>query len=329
MVGIIMLIVLIVLIALVIAVNRDKLFSGGNEIIAKIPFADINQRIPRMIDTESGGAKFLGDLYVPPASNKQVYQLLKYGGVNYYAKLVRLFGRSVPGNTTLDKVFFVNKLLNKSDSEIIKAIAPTMPQENKDDRARTYAIRIRYNVDKVVPDFTAKRYLDFGCGDGSISKAVAEEFEATEVQGVDVEIPNAQVPLRVIDPMKFEPLPFPKGHFNLITCSMSLHHVRYLSQMMDELVRVLAPGGLIVLREHNCVGAFDAMMIDLEHRLLNAAYNPGGVANNEYIVHATADYWIDEFTQRGIKCELFDYFYTLKYFHEITPTKTCIMVFQK
>jgi len=44
-------------------------------------------------------------------------------------------------------------------------------------------------------------------------------------------------------------LPFADGTFDLITCFGVLHHVPKVSQTVAELARVLAPGGVLLLRE--------------------------------------------------------------------------------
>ena len=46
-----------------------------------------------------------------------------------------------------------------------------------------------------------------------------------------------------------EQLPFDDGSFDLITCVNSLHHIARPPRALDEMARVLAPGGRIVLED--------------------------------------------------------------------------------
>ncbi len=39
---------------------------------------------------------------------------------------------------------------------------------------------------------------------------------------------------------------------DLITCFVTLHHVPQLKPILSELVRILRPGGYLILREHDC-----------------------------------------------------------------------------
>ncbi len=39
---------------------------------------------------------------------------------------------------------------------------------------------------------------------------------------------------------------------DLITCFVTLHHVPHLEPMLCEIVRILRPGGYLILREHDC-----------------------------------------------------------------------------
>ena len=46
-----------------------------------------------------------------------------------------------------------------------------------------------------------------------------------------------------------EQLPFGDGEFDLVTCANSLHHIARPPRALDEMARVLAPGGRIVLED--------------------------------------------------------------------------------
>lgn len=52
-----------------------------------------------------------------------------------------------------------------------------------------------------------------------------------------------------VKPAENGKLPFPDNHFDLITSFGSLHHIPNVSFVLDEIIRVLQPGGYYLLRE--------------------------------------------------------------------------------
>jgi SAM-dependent methyltransferase len=46
-----------------------------------------------------------------------------------------------------------------------------------------------------------------------------------------------------------EALPFPDATFDLVTCVGALHHVQSPTRALDEMARVVAPGGRVVLQD--------------------------------------------------------------------------------
>lgn len=102
-----------------------------------------------------------------------------------------------------------------------------------------------------------RRALDFGCGVGRLTQAIAAHFD--EVFGVDIApamidlargynthgsrctyVLNDSADLRV----------FPDGHFDLAYSNITLQHMRppVARRYIRELIRVLAPGGLLVFQ---------------------------------------------------------------------------------
>lgn len=116
-----------------------------------------------------------------------------------------------------------------------------------------------------------ERILDIGCGDGSITKVLQQrlQLDVSSVHGCDInpiktddftftlipEIPNDNTPR----------LPYPDGHFNVVYALMSLHHIRNIESMLTEIHRVLAPNGLVIIREHDCVTNGLGLVLDVIH----------------------------------------------------------------
>ncbi|WP_051392754.1 class I SAM-dependent methyltransferase [Glycomyces arizonensis] len=90
-----------------------------------------------------------------------------------------------------------------------------------------------------------KRILDVGCGSGRYLSRLREAFPGAEVIGVDLSpgmldaLPKPTVLADVCD------LPFESGSADAVLAMHMLYHVPDLQTALDELERVLAPGGTL------------------------------------------------------------------------------------
>lgn len=100
-------------------------------------------------------------------------------------------------------------------------------------------------------NFPLGRFLDFGCGPGGLLERVHERCQSCT--GVDVDpavlaaaaeaVPSAQLRAVAAD----EPLPFDDNTFDTIAILEVIEHVRDERFVLDELCRVLKPGGRLLL----------------------------------------------------------------------------------
>jgi SAM-dependent methyltransferase len=124
---------------------------------------------------------------------------------------------------------------------------------------RGEAGRAKARADEIIgllPPGASGPYLDLGCGDGTITKAVAAclggEAVCIEVGPRPRGFPKT---VRRVDAAKTAALG--DGEFGVVTALMSLHHVPEPEATAKELARVTRPGGTLVVREHdldNCLG---------------------------------------------------------------------------
>jgi len=116
-------------------------------------------------------------------------------------------------------------------------------------------------TNRFVLDFCARyarehpgsRILDFGCGGGELVAAGREAslplFGADVFYGGSKARPQAEgrgllgTAVREIQDGR---VPFPEGHFGLVVNNQVMEHVDDLDQVLGELHRVLAPGGLLL-----------------------------------------------------------------------------------
>ena len=101
------------------------------------------------------------------------------------------------------------------------------------------------------------RLLDIGCLDGSKTVLVRNVVQAAEAYGVDF-IPNrlAEAERRGIHTFCVDlnndlPLPFPDEFFDVIFCGEVIEHLFSPDTLMDEIVRLLKPGGYVLITTPN------------------------------------------------------------------------------
>jgi SAM-dependent methyltransferase len=138
-----------------------------------------------------------------------------------------------------------------------------------------------------VAEVAPRRVLEVGCGMGQLAQRLNEELDA-EVVALDqsprmVELTRERgVDARVGD---VQALPFGAGEFDVVVAAWMLYHAADVERALDEIVRVLRPGGRLVaatnrrehMREfwefvgvdHRSAGAFDA---DAAERLLRTRF---------------------------------------------------------
>lgn len=106
------------------------------------------------------------------------------------------------------------------------------------------------------PEFRPRRILDVGCTVGHNVVPLAQAFPEAEVVAIDTAAPvlryaHARARSLGVGNLRFlqadaETLPFPDGHFDLVTSAMFWHETsaKALARILEEIHRVLAPGGL-------------------------------------------------------------------------------------
>lgn len=133
--------------------------------------------------------------------------------------------------------------------------------------------------------------LDVGCGSSRILHALPEGSVALDILIRKLRYArNSSVP--VVQASGFE-LPFPDGSFPCVLSSQVIEHVPKDSPMIDELCRVLAPGGRLVL------GTPDYARREWVYiEKIYAKVAPGGYAD-EHIAHYTRRELLGNLGSRG------------------------------
>ena len=112
-------------------------------------------------------------------------------------------------------------------------------------------------ADTLRPPRSAARVLDVGCGVGQVVARLTEAgFEA---HGVDVSKPNIERAAKACPRCQLydgKNLPFPENHFASAGALNVLEHVDEPEAFIRELVRVVEPGGKVVLSSPNFFRVF-------------------------------------------------------------------------
>jgi 2-polyprenyl-3-methyl-5-hydroxy-6-metoxy-1,4-benzoquinol methylase len=134
-------------------------------------------------------------------------------------------------------------------------------------------------------DLSGKKWLDAGCGTGSLARSLSEH--GCIVEGVDAAPAMVQLAIesaRVTpysDRMTFqlietlERLPFPEGSFDGILCSSVIEYLDRPKICLEELSRVLKPGGKILIsipNTHSLYRRLEKVVFYLSKNFLNRPF---------------------------------------------------------
>jgi SAM-dependent methyltransferase len=109
--------------------------------------------------------------------------------------------------------------------------------------------------------------LDAGCGDGRFLVMLGEEFPEARIVGADyspvqVEVTTA-AGLDVVQANFEAELPFDDGEFAVVNLAQVIEHLYDPDRLLDEIHRVLRPGGRLVLSTPNLVAWFNRVLVPL------------------------------------------------------------------
>jgi ubiquinone/menaquinone biosynthesis C-methylase UbiE len=116
------------------------------------------------------------------------------------------------------------------------------------------------------------RILDVGCGTGVFAERIRETFPNATVWGVDLVAAmlakgrlrwKAQLGHAAPVQGDSERLPFPEGAFDVVTCANSFHHYPHQQRAVEEMHRVLKPGGRLILVDGSRDGPWGWFIYDV------------------------------------------------------------------
>ena len=106
----------------------------------------------------------------------------------------------------------------------------------------------------IAPYIGCGQYLDIGCSEGSLTHPIGTFLgvDPKNIHGCDL-APATDVGRGfVYTQASVENLPYEDDQFQFVSLIMSLHHFPDPKKALREIRRVLVPGGILLIREHNC-----------------------------------------------------------------------------
>lgn len=118
-------------------------------------------------------------------------------------------------------------------------------------------------LERLMPDFAEKRLLDLGCGYGWHCMYAAEKG-AKKVTGIDLSEKMLETARQKTKSdrveylrMAMEDVDFPADSFDIVFSSLAFHYVRDYKALVEQIYRMLAPGGVFLFSvEHPVFTAY-------------------------------------------------------------------------
>ncbi len=118
-------------------------------------------------------------------------------------------------------------------------------KKNQTDRLNVLSSLLEMSGRSVEKQFRC--YLDLGCGNGEIFSTNMAFLDPR--LGYCADLHNNHLPgfIKVVD----NKIPLPNKSVDLITCHVAIHHFTHPELMINEMKRVIMPGGYLFIREHD------------------------------------------------------------------------------
>lgn len=114
---------------------------------------------------------------------------------------------------------------------------------------------------------------------------------------------------------------------DLVICTIGLHHIptEKLQPFIESIHRSLKPGGVFILREHDCTTPYMESLVFAAHSVFNSIVGPVGVLDevNEYRNFRSLDYWVNLIESNGFEVG------PERLLQEGDPTRNTLMKFIK
>lgn len=133
--------------------------------------------------------------------------------------------------------------LYSKPTRVNKKLSELYPHDYIDDRIKV--------IEQMLTQDPEATFLDIGCSNGYVTSHLAKQIGTKKVHGVDVaNVSQAKkhgVSAKVHDLNQDKKLPYKKNFFDVITCLDTLEHVYNTDHVVEEIQRILKPGGYAII----------------------------------------------------------------------------------
>lgn len=246
-------------------------------------------------------------------------------------KIFKLFEKDVKNGLNDEEIYNnLHKNMNKIFYDIFGP--PNILTEGRAN-SRVDDIKKIFNSIDNVP--MIENYIDFGCGEASITEAIANEISASNVVGMDIKPLKTPVNFHFVELQPdIAKLPGDNNSTQLITCFMVLHHLKNPDEYIQEFSRLLRSGGILLIREHDIQGNEDLdgkLIIDILHGFYEVVWAKMGEQENpDYLKNYFANYknranWTTLIESNGFKrinnSEINNFYNLADIYREYAPGK--------
>lgn len=121
------------------------------------------------------------------------------------------------------------------------------------------------SVMKEIERFQPANLIDIGCGPGGFLCAVQKRFPDIQLNALDLseemvrETQERLGPSAVAIVGDSEHMPLESERYEIVTCNMSIHHYPHAQDAVNEMYRILKPGGTLLLNDMDCASPIRAL----------------------------------------------------------------------
>ena len=118
---------------------------------------------------------------------------------------------------------------------------------------------------KEIERFQPANLIDIGCGPGGFLCAVQKRFPDIQLNALDLseemvrETQERLGPSAVAIVGDSEHMPLESERYEIVTCNMSIHHYPHAQDAVNEMYRILKPGGTLLLNDMDCASPIRAL----------------------------------------------------------------------
>ena len=121
------------------------------------------------------------------------------------------------------------------------------------------------SVMKEIERFQPANLIDIGCGPGGFLCAVQKRFPDIQLNALDLseemvrETQERLGPSAVAIVGDSEHMPLESERYEIVTCNMSILHYPHAQDAVNEMYRILKPGGTLLLNDMDCASPIRAL----------------------------------------------------------------------